>query len=354
MNTYLFRPDFYASRYNCNVFSVDQWTEFGHKNPTLGICFWIIGVSTLALYIPFMAAMMQAGFRELSCYKIMFYLGVVDLGNIFVGGFVTGYLTWVGAVYCAFPNLIYINGCLGLTCWCVGCMTGCLLAFNRCIDVARPDLFVKWFSGSKTWAWLLLPTIYFWSIFMFEMPLIFDSKYVTWFYDPFVEMPVHYNYDYAHTAHSINNVAVVFILCAENAYLLRSIFKMSRASHLSSTARLKRQFIIQTIIICGLIIVASSVYVYMNYFNLPPLLTTIGTLAYTGNSGSPGFVYLFLNKNLRRAVFRMLRLDVMARWKYKTRRIASMGDSPQPLNSNVISPTPPINPGQDSLSANHH
>ncbi|KAI1709225.1 serpentine type 7TM GPCR chemoreceptor srt domain-containing protein [Ditylenchus destructor] len=304
MNNYFFRPDFYASRYNCSAFTVEQWSEFGNKNPILAVCFWLIGVSTLSLYIPFMVAMMLQRFREMSCYKIMFFLGVVDMANIFVGSVVTGYLTWIGGNFCAHPKLIYFSGLVGLDCWCAGCMTCCLLGFNRCIDISRPDLFDKWFSGAKTWVWLLLPTVYFSLMFFFEPPLIYNPQYVTWFYDPFIDMPVHYEFDYKITSHSINNVAVIVVLSVENIFLGRSIFMFS--GELSSTAKRKRQFIIQTIIIIGLVMIASSVYVYMNYFYLPPLLTTIGTLAYTANSGSPAFIYLFLNKSLRQAAFRIL------------------------------------------------
>uniref|UniRef100_A0A915E5K6 Serpentine receptor class gamma n=1 Tax=Ditylenchus dipsaci TaxID=166011 RepID=A0A915E5K6_9BILA len=176
-----------------------------------------------------------------------------------------------------------------------------LLAFNRCVDFSRADLSDTMFHGNKTWYWLLLPTGYWFAIFFFEMPVIYDSNYVTWFYDPFVSGPVHYNFDYSNPTHAINNVAVIFILCAENAFLCHNIFKLS--GHLSSSIKRKRQFIIQTLIICALIVLAAAVYVYMNFFYLPPWLTIIGTLAYAANSGSPAFIYLVLNKNLRRASF---------------------------------------------------
>uniref|UniRef100_A0A915CR76 Uncharacterized protein n=1 Tax=Ditylenchus dipsaci TaxID=166011 RepID=A0A915CR76_9BILA len=133
------------------------------------------------------------------------------------------------------------------------------------------------FGGYKTWIWLLLPTVYFLAVSFYEMPVIYNSEFVAWFYDPFIGVPIHYDYDYSNTTHAINNIAVIFILCAENAFLCHNIFKLS--GHLSSSIKRKRQFIIQTLIICGLIVLASAVYVYMNYFYVPLWLPTAGALA---------------------------------------------------------------------------
>uniref|UniRef100_A0A915CZX2 Cytochrome-c oxidase n=1 Tax=Ditylenchus dipsaci TaxID=166011 RepID=A0A915CZX2_9BILA len=117
------------------------------------------------------------------------------MGNIMTGAYVTGYLTYVGAVFCTHPTLIYLFGAIGVSSWCSASMTCCLLAFNRCVDFTRADLFNQMFAGKKTYIWLLLPISYFSLIFFFEMPLMFNSNYVTWFYDPFVGIPVHYNLD---------------------------------------------------------------------------------------------------------------------------------------------------------------
>jgi hypothetical protein len=149
---------------------------------------------------------------------------------------------------------------------------------------------------------------------------------------------------------------------------------------MSSTQRRKQQFIMQTLIICFLIVVAAAVYVYMNYFYIPPvgngrmgktapyqtqtrsilaslgtiwarsslfsnleelessllacenlyypcfqLLTIIGTVAYQLNSGSPAIIYLVLNKSLRRASFSFF----SEKWsKITSRGTVSQGNAP--------------------------
>uniref|UniRef100_A0A915DR99 Serpentine receptor class gamma n=1 Tax=Ditylenchus dipsaci TaxID=166011 RepID=A0A915DR99_9BILA len=225
--------------------------------------------------------------------------------NLIASNFVTGYLTWQGSVFCSHPRLIYFAGSVGVACWCAACLTCVLLAFNRCVDFTRADLANTMFAGNKTWLWLLLPAVYFLAIFVFETPVIYDSNYVSWFYDPFISAPVHYNFNYSNTTHVINNIAVIFILCAENAYLCHNIFKLS--GNLSSSVKRKRQsFSLYTnpdYMLPG--VLASAVYVYMNYFYVPPWLILAGSLAYSANCGSPAFIYLILNKNLRRASFRL-------------------------------------------------
>jgi hypothetical protein len=61
------------------------------------------------------------------------------------------------------------------------------------------------------------------------MPVIFDATYVTWFYDPFKSAPVHYDFKYVNTTHALNNVAVIFILVSENAFLYAQ-FPQSRVN----------------------------------------------------------------------------------------------------------------------------
>uniref|UniRef100_A0A915CPY1 G protein-coupled receptor n=1 Tax=Ditylenchus dipsaci TaxID=166011 RepID=A0A915CPY1_9BILA len=239
MNAYFFQQDFYATRYNCSAYSQEEWQSFGKKKPFLGACFIMIGVVTQVIYVPFLFGMMQKKFRDMSCYKIMFYLGILDVGNIVGGTLITGYLTWHGAVFCSHPGLIYFAGCFGVASWCAACLTCVLLAFNRCVDFARSDLSDTMFGGYKTWIWLLLPTVYFLAVSFYEMPVIYNSEFVAWFYDPFIGVPIHYDYDYSNTTHAINNIAVIFILCAENAFLCHNIFKLS--GHLSSSIKRKRQ-----------------------------------------------------------------------------------------------------------------
>lgn len=53
-------------------------------------------------------------FKKVILHNIFIILGMSDLGNIWVGAIVTGFLSIKGAVYCSYPNLIYFSGLLGV------------------------------------------------------------------------------------------------------------------------------------------------------------------------------------------------------------------------------------------------
>jgi hypothetical protein len=52
--------------------------------------------------------------KNSQCYKIMFVIGVIDMMTLVVNGLMTGYLGYVGAVFCSSPRMIYILGAFGL------------------------------------------------------------------------------------------------------------------------------------------------------------------------------------------------------------------------------------------------
>lgn len=57
--------------------------------------------------------MLQPKFFKLSCYKLMFFLGVLDILTIYPSSIGSGYLLTRGAVFCTHPNIIYICGLFG-------------------------------------------------------------------------------------------------------------------------------------------------------------------------------------------------------------------------------------------------
>ena len=62
------------------------------------------------LYIPCMFAMRR--YLKLSCYKIMFFMGLLDILNLVVFFMTDGVLSILGAVYCSAPDFIYVKGAL--------------------------------------------------------------------------------------------------------------------------------------------------------------------------------------------------------------------------------------------------
>lgn len=61
------------------------------------------------LYLPCIYSMLRH--FELMCYKIMLWMGVLDMLNLFVMGVLDGWFSITGAVYCSSPSILYIKGC---------------------------------------------------------------------------------------------------------------------------------------------------------------------------------------------------------------------------------------------------
>ena len=84
---------------------------------------------------------------KMSCFKIMYLLGIIDFLITYVNSILTGWLAMKGAVYCTHPNIIYISGMVVCALWCSSCMTALLLVANRLLGMTKPSLAVKLFDG---------------------------------------------------------------------------------------------------------------------------------------------------------------------------------------------------------------
>ncbi|KAL3085580.1 hypothetical protein niasHT_037321 [Heterodera trifolii] len=74
------------------------------------------------------------------CYKLMFFIGILDMLLMFMNALETGILGIIGAVYCDYPLLIYSSGFLGGALWYAETSAELLLAINRCMELLRPQI----------------------------------------------------------------------------------------------------------------------------------------------------------------------------------------------------------------------
>ncbi|KAF1752244.1 hypothetical protein GCK72_018798 [Caenorhabditis remanei] len=173
--------------YNCSSMSSDSWTtQFGLKRPVLGIMSIIYGAIFEILFIPCLWAMLEKELWRMSCYKIMFFVGIVDIFALAMNSISTGYLAYEGAVFCTHPVFIYITGLWGLGLWCCSCLMNILLLVNRTLNISNSNLSDYVFEGHRTYLVLLIPIIYGLYFMFFTRTCVFSSKYYAWFYDPFI------------------------------------------------------------------------------------------------------------------------------------------------------------------------
>lgn len=127
MNYYFFDHKTFDRIYNCSMLPEDEWAK--RKEPNIFGAFYLI-LATIyqvykamknilkmqtssfqVLYIPFLVVMRRKVFWELSCYKLMFWLGVFDALATFIGGTLMGIFTLRGDIFCTNKDFLYLTSC---------------------------------------------------------------------------------------------------------------------------------------------------------------------------------------------------------------------------------------------------
>ncbi|EYC02892.1 hypothetical protein Y032_0097g3001 [Ancylostoma ceylanicum] len=170
--------------YECGADSL----RHGMVSYTAGIAFIVYGSVVEIMYAIVIMVMMKREYRVLSCYKIMMVLGIYDMASIGVDALLSGYFMLVGASYCTYPSLIYVTGALALGLWCGSCMTCLILVVNRLLDVCNQRLMEMLFGNNRTYAVLMIPHLYSLYICFFTPPVLFNSEYFTWLFDPLTKL----------------------------------------------------------------------------------------------------------------------------------------------------------------------
>ncbi|KAF7627261.1 hypothetical protein Mgra_00009436 [Meloidogyne graminicola] len=255
MDIYFFNPTEYQHLYNCNLYKIEDIPLEKRQHLIFGLLFILLFFIFEFLYILCIIAISKH--LENSCYKIMFYMGINDILCLFICGLLTGILALKGAVYCSFPNLIFIAGLVAAIFWFNETLSAILLALNRCVEISMPSIGEKLFFGYKTWIWLFIPFLY---------GIIFGPifKPVEFYFLGFI---IHIFYD--NPMVSFNNLLVVTLFPASYfLFVIILLFKKSSISTLKSTSRTQKKIFIQVILISSINIIAAFIYVYMQFFRI--------------------------------------------------------------------------------------
>ncbi|KAK0401365.1 hypothetical protein QR680_015740 [Steinernema hermaphroditum] len=310
MELLIVHHDHFDRLYNCSFKSYDEWLYYGVQNFFHGQLYLVLGTIYLLLYIPILIVISRPPLIHHSCWKIMFFLGIVDICSTIINCIIPGYMGIKGFVGCNYITFFYLAGSTAIACWFCQCCTCLVLAINRCVDFWKVKWMLWLFEGRRIFLWISLSLIYAFTGFFFCAAPIFSSLGMAYFFDPYYlipssEVPIDRSV-YHSMFHSINNMVIVVFLPLIYAFLVLSVWWKNRGSNNSFLSKLQRQLFFQVFWICTLNFTAAFLYVYMQFFPIPFFFITVGQVMWQGSNGGAVVVYLALNKTIRIGVFRMI------------------------------------------------
>ncbi|CCD61790.1 Serpentine Receptor, class T [Caenorhabditis elegans] len=288
--------------YNCSAKPASQWTdELGTQRIFLGVILIIFGIIVEILYVPCLGAIYKKKLLQHSCYKIMFLLGITDMLTTCTATILSGYLLTVGAVFCTYPELIYVAGCFALGGWVSSCAWTLLLVINRISDMIAPRISDFLFSGNRTWIVALIPIPYTLSVMFFTPAIIFNSTVMAWIGDPLIYEER--AQDYYNPIQNLNNV--VFISGTIVLYGAYCFFMAKKTMGYKVSAG--KNVFIQSTLICSINCSSALVYSSMMFHKPNEYIVLFGELAWSFVHGCPAIIYLTMNKTVRQEVLRWIR-----------------------------------------------
>uniref|UniRef100_A0AC35FDU7 Uncharacterized protein n=1 Tax=Panagrolaimus sp. PS1159 TaxID=55785 RepID=A0AC35FDU7_9BILA len=249
MDKFVFNRNEFDRLWDCSYYNYTTWETFGKKDTFLGSIYLTVGIIYEALYIPIMIVMARKEYLQFSCYKIMYWLGIVDILAIWCNAIMPGYFSMVGAVYCTHPFLTTVVGVLSM-------------ALSAC------------------------------------------------FFDPYFGMNVpHDKSKYINMAHTVNNIVVIIALGSIYFGIIVAVIRKTRIANTANITALQRQTMIQAFLICSLCFIASAVYVWMQFLPIAPFVIVLAQFCWQASHGGAVFIYLIFNKSLRSSMFKLIKCN---------------------------------------------
>ncbi|KAI1710982.1 serpentine type 7TM GPCR chemoreceptor srt domain-containing protein [Ditylenchus destructor] len=185
--------------------------------------------------------------------------------------------------------------------WYVESFAAMLLAFNRCVEVWSPNWAHRLFRDNLTWLWLSIVTLYAFVGIVFTTPSVFTSIHVSWFYNPHVGYIDDFAAVYNNKMHSVHNIIIALgLFSLYVVFCVTLVFKRRYYQERAAISRQSKMPFIQVFLITTVNMVASSIYVYMNFFAIGETLIIIGSLMWFFAHGIPAVIYLTMNNTIRK------------------------------------------------------
>ncbi|KAI1712315.1 serpentine type 7TM GPCR chemoreceptor srt domain-containing protein [Ditylenchus destructor] len=300
MELYLSNSTEFYRLYNCSTYDVDyiplaNRTQYVLRGTTFMALFALFEI----LYIPCLFAIYKH--IEQPCYKIMFFVGIIDVVGLFVSAFLPALFCFVGFVYCSSPTFMFAVGVAGYALLSAETMAAILLAANRCISMAFPNIEHILFKGYRTWLWLTIPTVYSLWFAYISKPSLFSAHYGGWHLNPH-EGYLPYNFlDYFTPFDFWHEVIIV---CGYfgfyGLFFVLMAFKISQHNAITKkTVFAQKMTFLQVLILSVINAANASIYILADFITLPHVVLVLAIYTWIVCHGIPPVIYLTLNKTIQ-------------------------------------------------------
>uniref|UniRef100_A0A7E4UTY5 G_PROTEIN_RECEP_F1_2 domain-containing protein n=1 Tax=Panagrellus redivivus TaxID=6233 RepID=A0A7E4UTY5_PANRE len=304
MNKLLFDHQTYELGYNCSFYDVNLIPLAERQHPIVGSIFIVTAILMILLYIPCLLVFCRGRFRKQPCYKLMIFLGVIDVLLTIGNGVVSGLFVFFGTVYCEQPLIIYLIGSFGQGLWCGQSVALVFLALNRCLEMARSHLSEVLFDKKLVYLWISIAMIYFFIVSWYETAGIFSAIHMTWQFNPHAGYFEDEEQKYYNVMHMPNNLFVIIAMIS--IYTVFAVIFWKKTSGTTNRKHVKQTFV-QVFLLCLATVILCAAYIVIQFVKLPTEVTMVIQFIWICNGGLPAIIYLTLNSTVRKHIPSLIR-----------------------------------------------
>ncbi|KAI3408573.1 hypothetical protein GPALN_010187 [Globodera pallida] len=244
------------------------------------------GVVLLTFYVifelisvPCIVILAQKNNRRESCFKMLLFMGLLNMVNINSSCLVIGIYAIRGDGFCDRPLFNYILGMIEYAFFTCESTIAVVLALNRCIAMANNRLAVALFDGHKLSIWFSVVVVYaFCSGFLF-IPALPNGMLVAYFWQPHIGYVEDTEGWYVHKLYLYHSFLIGFGIPIIYAIFYFIIWKKSmrnvgveQGGQQSCSVDQKRnqKIFVQVLLTSLMTKTFALLYLYMQYFPVPP------------------------------------------------------------------------------------
>ncbi|EYC23196.1 hypothetical protein Y032_0016g3167 [Ancylostoma ceylanicum] len=293
--------------YNCSSRSYSEWVGRGSVNPFQGTYFGVSGLIFVVLYGLCLTGMVRGHLLKITCYRLMFFNGIVDIIDLAVGSFLTAYFHFTGAVFCSTMAINWIAGHLSWSAWCGATFNCVVLALNRTIEMNPAMQRLRFlFKGKAPFFWMFFCVLYMIVRPFISGPIPYNTVVSSYLGAPMISDDIEWEIsNYASLFLPIHNLIVSVILVTLYAFLCHQVMKIRRAS----TGRMDKvqiQLFMQSLLICATTAMTAILYSFLDFFPVSRSIVIAGNVVWQLSHGVHGVVYLCFNSHIRGQVLALL------------------------------------------------